>query len=308
MSNEFTCLENLISLKSGIEAATGESYNDLTEAVQVLKDGYGPGGAPDFPYLDTTEITDYTDFFKQGIRKEVIGKVDTSNATNVTNMYYGCDFLEVAPPMNTSNVENFYGMFFGCSQLKQAPELDTSNGKNLYAMFANCKLLESVPTLDTRNAVDMTSLFSGCLNMAGVAILDTSNCTTLATAFSDCKNITEIYFNDTSKCEDFTATFLRCDKLHTIKKLNMKNGGYSSGTFQSSTALANIEFEEVKVVNDKLIFTYNPLTVESMMSLFNALIDNTGGTTYNIRLGTTNLKKLTAEQKQIALDKNFTLS
>lgn len=47
MSDEYICLGNLASLKSGVEATIREKYPTLTEGVQVLKDGYG-GGLPDW--------------------------------------------------------------------------------------------------------------------------------------------------------------------------------------------------------------------------------------------------------------------
>ncbi len=42
--SEFVSVERINSLKSGIEAKTGESYTDLTAGVQALVDGYGQGG------------------------------------------------------------------------------------------------------------------------------------------------------------------------------------------------------------------------------------------------------------------------
>lgn len=44
MSITLDSFGKIISLKSGIEATTGETYNDLTLAVQALKDGYGGSG------------------------------------------------------------------------------------------------------------------------------------------------------------------------------------------------------------------------------------------------------------------------
>ncbi len=40
MSVALASVEKINALKTGIEATTGESYNDLTEAVQALKNGY----------------------------------------------------------------------------------------------------------------------------------------------------------------------------------------------------------------------------------------------------------------------------
>lgn len=50
------------------------------------------------------------------------------------------------------------------------------------------------------------------------------------------------------------------------------------------------------------------LTTDSILNIFNALEDRTGKTTYTVTLGATNLAKLTDEQKQIAIDKNYTLA
>lgn len=47
MSVTLESVERINALKNGIEATTGETYNDLTEAVQGLKDGYGQGGGGD---------------------------------------------------------------------------------------------------------------------------------------------------------------------------------------------------------------------------------------------------------------------
>lgn len=47
MSVAITSVEKINALKTGIEATTGESYNDLTEAVQALKNGYRQGGSSD---------------------------------------------------------------------------------------------------------------------------------------------------------------------------------------------------------------------------------------------------------------------
>lgn len=45
MSIELKSVKAIKSLKQGIEATTGETYTDLTKAVQGLKDGYGKGNS-----------------------------------------------------------------------------------------------------------------------------------------------------------------------------------------------------------------------------------------------------------------------
>ena len=50
------------------------------------------------------------------------------------------------------------------------------------------------------------------------------------------------------------------------------------------------------------------LTVDSMVGIFNNLKDLTGETAKTLTLGSTNLAKLTDEQKAIAINKNWTLA
>lgn len=105
-----------------------------------------------------------------------------------------------------------------------------------------------------------------------------------------------------------TYVFYGCSCLKTIDSLN--NGILSSttGWFTGCTALENITFEGKWQATVDL--SDCPLTLESIMSLLNILVDKTSVTsyTYKITLGTDNLAKLTDEQKALATEKNWTLA
>lgn len=58
--SEYASVERIKTLKQGIEAKTGETYNTLTEGVQALADGYGVGSAPVLTNLEITENGEYT--------------------------------------------------------------------------------------------------------------------------------------------------------------------------------------------------------------------------------------------------------
>ena len=49
-------------------------------------------------------------------------------------------------------------------------------------------------------------------------------------------------------------------------------------------------------------------SVDTLVAMLTALADRTGQTAYTLTLGTTNLAKLSDEQKAIATDKNWTLA
>lgn len=104
------------------------------------------------------------------------------------------------------------------------------------------------------------------------------------------------------------CAFNNCVKLKTLRvhnKITWTSGYFVGGCtalenflFSSTIKLSNNNFDVAKSTN---------LTVESLLSILNALEDNTGNTTYTIKLGATNLAKLTTEQQMIAINKNFDL-
>ena len=74
--------------------------------------------------------------------------------------------------------------------------------------------------------------------------------------------------------------------------------------------LKDIRFSAINVFNSSLNFSRcSKLTEESLLSILNALSDNTElDTTYTVTLGSANLAKLTVEQKKIAYNKNIELA
>ena len=85
-----------------------------------------------------------------------------------------------------------------------------------------------------------------------------------------------------------------------------------SNWIQSNTS-SNVVEQMVKCPKDMEIPYYlnkmTAITVESMVGLFENLIDNSNGdTTLTLTLGTTNLEKLTEEQKNIAYAKGWNLA
>lgn len=126
--------------------------------------------------------------------------------------------------------------------------------------------------------------------------------------------------------------------LKSVKfECNILKNGFSNSTFGNSKIVETIEIESMEspssstwnifcssyiktlknlIINGTITVTSNyldfnyctALTVDSLLNILNALEDNTGKTTYTVNLGSTNLAKLTDEQKQIAIDKNYTLA
>lgn len=287
----------------------GKVLSKVTVNVDV-EIGEGQGGtAQSPPYANTSLITNYTSFFENGLRSEIIGQVDTSNALSLERMYYGCGSLTEIPSMNTSKCTNFTSAFENCNNLKNTPTIDTSNGEILTAMFRQCSVLETPPNIDTGKATSLSQVFYRCLALSGDVYLDTKSCTDISNAFTACQMIRKIHFTDTSNVTSWGATFNSCIRLDTITNIDMSYGGYSATTFNSCGELKNVTFNKVKIKDNNFNLSFaSKLTAESLLNLIEALDDNTGETQYTIKLGTANLAKLTDEQKQKITEKNIKYS
>lgn len=111
-----------------------------------------------------------------------------------------------------------------------------------------------------------------------------------------------------SNCGYYNYMFTTCKNLETIDKLILKDSGTPTytNTFHGCTKLQNIIIGG-SIRNN---INFSPcilLTHDSLMSIINALMDNTSGTK-TLTLGTDNLAKLTDAEKAIATERGWTLA
>lgn len=158
-----------------------------------------------------------------------------------------------------------------CNDLKRIDDISWGTPTKIDEMFASCKSLVAIPMDDivTTGLTTMASTFNGCSSLKS---LDLSNW-------------------DMGKITNLSYSFYGCSSLADLKFGYNCKGSYSFG-FSESTLL----------------------TVDSLMSIINGLYDFAGNgetptsSQGRITFGTTNLAKLTDEQKAIATDKGWTLS
>lgn len=171
------------------------------------------------------------------------------------------------------------------------------------------------PKYDIR-ATDVSQMFNGsgikdvagCLEQAGV-VMDTSACAGFSYTFYNSK-IEHLPAISTVGASKLSYTFYSMANLHTIDKLILKDDG--SQTFDYTfycPALVNLTIEGT-IGNNLAHIGYSiKLSHDSLMSIINHLKDYAGtGTTKTLSIGTTNLGKLTADEKKIATDKGWTLA
>ena len=246
-----------------------------------------------------------------------IPPLDTSKATDMNNMFYKCINLTTIPPLDTSNVTNMSYMFYYCISLTNIPLLDTSNVTNMNSMFNNCTRLTTIPPLDTSNVTNMNSMFSNITNLTNIPLLDTSNVTNMSYMFSNCTNLTTIPPFDTSNVSVMNSMFGSCTNLTYIPLLDTSNVA-NINTFMGYSDIKTLTdlggFKNLKIDwNDGYGLAKCPnLTKESVMNVINNLYDFRGNgdstTTKSLKLGTTNMAKLTDEDKAIATNKGWVLT
>ena len=159
---------------------------------------------------------------------------------------------------------------------------DTSNVTDMKNMFYNCTSLTSIPQLDTSNAANMSYMFGICKSLTSIPQLDTSNAANMENMFYNCTSLTSIPQLDTSNAVNMSYMFKYCSNLTSIKMKNMK-----------------VSFD---------ISASTKFTREALLEIITNCFDlTTLNKTATLTMGSTNLAKLTDEDKAIATAKGWTL-
>ena len=140
-----------------------------------------------------------------------------------------------------------------------------------------------------------------------VEFINTSNITCITNeAFQRCTSLTTINLPDgLTSIGDYV--FFGCGLLTTINLPNSLTS-IEREIFRDCSSLENVTIENGFNCNNLNLSPSARYSVETMVSWFNALADRTGQTSFKLTIGATNLNKLTAEQKAIATNKNWTLA
>jgi surface protein len=194
--------------------------------------------------------------------------------------YKGTSVDDLIQPNDTENVTNMANMFSECSKLTSIPQLSTGNVTNMYGMFSSCSALITIPQLNTSKVDNMNNIFSACSSLESIPLLDTSKVKNMSQMFWHCNNLQTVPAFDCSDVTNMNNTFASCKSL---KSVLMTNIGVSLDISASTL------FERADLV-----------------TILNNL--KTVTTTKTLKMGATNLAKLTDEDKAIATNKGWTLA
>ena len=285
-----------------------------------------------FPAVDLTmKPIDVTLMFYNWPRLQSVPALDFTGKTRMQELFKYCNLLLYVGPITTSeSMTNMDQVFAGCTALKSLDltNINTSNVKTFYGMFTNCYSLTELDLthMNTSKVTTLQYMFYNCEALTvikGLEDFDVSNVTSMYELFYYCESLTRLDLSkwNPKKLTDMYECFWGMDNLTYLDisswdLSNITNGGDFIGGYGTMSNLTDVKFGK----NWKLNLTYNMfnkcpnLTVESLLSIIDGLYDFAGNgetptsSQGNCQLGTTNLNKLTDEQKAVAINKGWTLT
>lgn len=226
-----------------------------------------------------------------------------------------------------------YCCFSGCKNLKNIVIEDGASYEMDSSAFSECSSLtnEDVHNIMEHYKSISSSIFQKCTGLTNISVSrfwDSmfNGCTNLIKAislvgkptgnyvFENCTNLQEVRIADGTDTIGY-AIFKNCTNLKTVylpssittANSNSLTDSGSSNIFYGCTALEDVQLGQDWNMSLRITVSTN-ITVDSMVAMFSSLKDLTGTTAKTLTLGSTNLAKLTDEQKAIATSKNWTLA
>ena len=194
-------------------------------------------------------------------------------------------------------------------------DIDTSNVIDVSYLYDDCNSLARVPMMNFSKVKAMEYTFNYCYRLESIPQFDTSNVTTFRNCFYQCSSLVTIPELNTSKATKVDGMFGGCYSLRSVPLLDFGNVDniydlFGWNDIETLTDLGG--FKNLKISCTGNLNLLPNLTVQSLMNVINNLYDfranGDSTTTETLQLGTTNLNKLTDEQKAVATNKGWSLT
>lgn len=295
--------DKILSISSGEN--TLKKLLDATKTTKYLFSSYEGNDIPNLiQYNDTSEVTNMS-YMYQWCKATNFPQLNMSKVTAVSYMFYSCNNIVTAPILNLSNVQNCESIFRDCANLTTCEISDFSNATTLYGLFASCrKLKNTASNLTTPKVTDTGSMFYECNALETAPEMNTSNVTNMAKMFYGCDKITTVPLYDTSKVTRMEEMFWDCSNLQTVPAFDCSNVINMNIIFASCNSLKSILMTNIGVSLNIAASTL--FERADLVTILNNLATVT--TTETLKMGATNLAKLTDEDKLIATNKGWTLA
>lgn len=292
---------------------------DLNNALSFLE---GKVNYIDIRGWDTSKVENMDGLFRFTNVIEIYGieDIDTSNVTDMKFLFNQTKIKELnLPKWDVSKVTTMHRMIETLNNLTSVSLNGwvTSACTDMSYLFTSCESLTSIDisSFDTSNVTTMNSMFQYNRKLTDIKFnFRTPNLTNMGTMFDGCNSLVSIDLSmmDTSKVTDMFAIFNDC---FSIASINISNWDMRAVTninrmFDNTYSLSTLNMDNAilpKIDLNIALHNSNNLTVESLVSVLNALPQLSSGESHYIQLGSGNIDKLSDDQKAIAINKGWTL-
>lgn len=281
------------------------------------------------PKYNTTKVKNYTSAFAATNFTHIdISMWDTTNAEDISSLFSGCKFLEDVDlsKNNWSSLKKANFLVSNCNVLKTVNVTGLVSDKftSLQEMFGSDMALTTIIGLDTWNVSNVTDFyetFEECRMLSDETLKQVEKWkvtkpTRFTSMFYNCQLLKTLdlsgWRTDTLTNVNSMFTYCRITDLN-ITGWNLSMITNTSNWFSGCYDLVNLQFG-YDIKYSFSLSNSSKLTVDSLLSVINGLYNFTGNgetptsSQGKLTLGSTNLAKLSDEQKAIATDKGWTLA
>ena len=297
---------NEVSITTNVpQDNTLKNLLDATKTTKYLFSYYEGNNIPNLiQYNDTSEVTNMNSMY-QWCKATNFPQLNMYKVTNASYMFYNCKNIVTAPILNLSNIQNCESIFRDCANLTTCEISDFSNATTIDGLFANCNKLTNISSqLITPKVTDTGFMFYQCSVLTTAPEMNTSNVTNMTKMFCDCSRLTTVPLYDTSKVTSMQEMFYFDYSLETVPAFDCTNVTNMQYIFTSCRNLKSILMTNIGVSFD--ISASTLFERADLVTILNNLATVT--TTKTLKMGATNLAKLTDEDKLIATNKGWTLA
>lgn len=285
--------------------------SELSDAVGNIENVLITNGINISPYKVEDYSTLINSYLQTVIPKTTLRALINKTITKITipdgttkiggYAFYSCKQLETVNLPNSITSIEVYG-FHTCSSLTNITIPNSVTSIGAWA-FNDCGSLTSIEIPNSVTNIGMGA-FYGCQNLTNVTI--SNNVTRMENyTFYQCRSLTNVTIPN-SVTSIGKSVFYDCSNLTSVTIPNSVTS-VESDAFLRCINLENVTFEEDFQCSGLDLSGSTKFSVDTMIAMFNALADKTGQTACTLKLGSTNLAKLSNEQLAVATQKNWIL-
>ena len=282
--------------------------------------------------LDATKNANYLFYEYQGTSIDgLIQYNDTENVESISHTFYRSKVIKV-PELNTSKAKDF-SYTFAYSSINEFPNWNFSNAEDISYLLNQCKSLKTDIVINNLSKLTGDYCLNGAFQQSAVTSVTLNDLNpniaySINSTFFDNGWLQSISLNTTTgvpmKVKSMSETFNYCNRLKTLPLMDLTQctrfsvigcnslesiPAYDLSNITSINLSSLYKLAEFHAIGMKVSFdiSYSTnFTREALVEILNNLATVT--TTQTLKMGATNLAKLTDEDKAIATNKGWTLA